>query len=96
MFSCQPWPMYRLASNTLNFVYILTLFSEKIIASLLIIFRVSQNKAWNRSTTDLALTTIVFENSGNGQKVKDHPSTLKMETLNISGHSTTFVSHVAT
>ena len=67
--------------------------SSKIIAPLLVIFRVSQNKAWNKNTTERTLTSVHFDNLGKGSTgMHDNSSTVKMQTLHVS-KSTTLIAH---
>jgi len=80
-------------NHPIQYVFLSALANVQIIASLLIIFRVSQNRAWSRNTTERTLTSVHFDSLGNGQaNIIKNPSNLKMKTLNIS-NSATLVSH---
>ena len=70
------------------FIVVDSIYFRKIIAPLLIVFRVSKGKAWNRTTTE-----SISRGPELAKRVtRDEESTLKMKTLNI-GHSTTLLAH---
>jgi len=80
-------------NHPIQFVFLSALANVQIIAPLLIIFRVSQNKAWNHQAVESTLTNLHFNGSGNGKTgSSDDKGILKMKTLN-SGHSTTLLQH---
>jgi uncharacterized membrane protein YidH (DUF202 family) len=80
-------------NHPIQYVFLSALANVQIIAPLLIIFRVSQGKAWNRTTTEITLTNINFEGSRTGQAVpRDDETSLKMKTMH-AGHSTTVFTH---
>ncbi|KAF8870903.1 hypothetical protein CPB84DRAFT_1738241 [Gymnopilus junonius] len=82
-------------NNPIQYVFLSALANVQIIAALLVIFRVSQNKAWSRSTTERTLTSVHFKHSTTGQiETTDNSSTLKMKPIHIS-NSTTLVTQVA-